>query len=174
MEHTRKIGNTMKTLIVYYSLEGNTDYAAGKISEITGGELLRLVPKKAYPSKGFSKFIWGGKSAVMGEKPELEPYNVDLESYDLVVLGFPVWASNVTPPIRTFVEDNREGLRAKAVAVFACQSGNGGEKALNKLKKLLGVGELAAEAIFIDPKQQHNEETDREIETFAGRISDGN
>ena len=93
----------MKTLIVYYSLEGNTDYAAGKISEITGGELLRLVPKKAYPSKGFSKFIWGGKSAVMGEKPELEPYNVDLESYDLVVLGFPVWASNVTPPILSLI-----------------------------------------------------------------------
>lgn len=111
---------------------------------------------------------------MMGEKPELEPYNVDLESYDLVVLGFPVWASNVTPPIRTFVEDNREGLRAKAVAAFACQSGNGGEKALNKLKKLLGVGELAAEAIFIDPKQQHNEVTDRDIEAFAGRISDGN
>ena len=48
MEHTRKIGNTMKTLFVYYSLEGNTDYVAGKISEITGGELLRLVPKQQH------------------------------------------------------------------------------------------------------------------------------
>ena len=48
MEHTRKRGSTMKTLIVYYSLEGNTDYAAGKIREITGGELLRLVPKQQH------------------------------------------------------------------------------------------------------------------------------
>ncbi|MGN0701557.1 MAG: flavodoxin family protein [Lentihominibacter sp.] len=164
----------MKTLIVYYSLEGNTDYAAGMIGKITGGDLLRLEPKKAYPSKGFSKFIWGGKSAMMGEKPELKPYDVDLESYDLIVLGFPVWASTVTPPIRTFVEENREALRAKAIAAFACQSGNGGEKALNKLEKLIGISELAAEAIFIDPKLQHNEATDRDIEDFAGRIAEGN
>lgn len=163
----------MRTLIVYYSLEGNTDYAARKIGEVTGGDLLRLETKKAYPSKGFSKFIWGGKSAMMGEKPALEPYDADLESYDKIVLGFPVWASTVTPPIRTFVEENREALRTKAIAAFACQSGNGGEKALNKLKKLIGIGELAAEAIFIDPKMQQNEETDRKIEEFAGRIAVG-
>ena len=37
----------MRTLIVYYSLEGNTDYAAGKIAERIGADKLRLVPKDA-------------------------------------------------------------------------------------------------------------------------------
>lgn len=64
----------MKTLIVYYSLEGNTEYAAGRIAAALQADTLRLRPKKAYADKGFAKFFWGGKSAVMAEKPELEPY----------------------------------------------------------------------------------------------------
>lgn len=65
----------MKTLIVYFSLEGNTEYAANRIKEKTGADLLRLIPKKAYADKGFKKFFRGGKSAVFKDKPNLEEYD---------------------------------------------------------------------------------------------------
>ena len=52
----------MKTAIVYYSMLGNTDYAAGKIAEELrkGGEvdLIRIEPEQAYPDKGAKKFLW--------------------------------------------------------------------------------------------------------------------
>ena len=83
----------MNTLIVYYSLEGNTEYAAKKIAAETGADLLRLEPVKAYPSGKVSKFVWGGKSAVMAETPELQPYQFRPEAYDRIIFGFPVWAS---------------------------------------------------------------------------------
>jgi hypothetical protein len=41
----------MKTLIVYYSMEGNTEYAAEKIASELGVETLRIEPLKAYPTK---------------------------------------------------------------------------------------------------------------------------
>ena len=75
----------MKDLIVYYSLEGNTEYVVDKIKAVTGADCLCLIPKKAYHDKGFAKFFWGGKSAVMAETPELEPYVVDLDSYEQIV-----------------------------------------------------------------------------------------
>ena len=127
----------MKTLIVYYSLEGNTEYAAGRIAEAAGADVLRLHPKKAYKDKGFAKFVWGGKSAVMGEAPELEAYEVDLSAYERVVFGFPVWASKFTPPLRTFIQENADALKGKRFAAFACQSGSGAEKALGKLSSLI-------------------------------------
>ena len=37
----------------------------------------------------------------MAETPELEPYEFDADSYDRIVFGFPVWAGNVSPRIRT-------------------------------------------------------------------------
>ena len=100
----------MKTIIVYYSLEGNTEYVANVIAGKLSADVLKLVPKKAYSDKGFSKFFWGGKSAVMAETPELEPYTLDLSEYDQVVIGFPVWAGTFTPPIRTFVKENKAAL----------------------------------------------------------------
>lgn len=157
----------MKTLIVYFSLEGNTEYVAGQIREATGAEQLKLVPKKAYHDKGFAKFFWGGKSAVMAEKPELEAYDVDLSAYERIIFGFPVWASNFTPPIRTFIEDNKDGLKGKKFAAFACQSGSGAEKALAKLAKALGIEDFDQKAVFIDPKARKSDDMDAKISAFC-------
>ena len=160
----------MKDLIVFYSLEGNTAYVADKLKDKLGADTLCLVPKKAYSNKGAAKFVWGGKSAIMGEKPELEPYEIDLSQYDRIIFGFPVWASTFTPPIRTFVNDNREALSGKRFAAFACQAGNGAEKALNKLSKYLDETSFEKTAIFIDPKAKKSEDTDSKIDTFADEL----
>ena len=45
--------------------------------------------------------------------------------YDEIIIVFPVWAGNITPPIRTFVADNLEKLKGKKISAFACQSGEG-------------------------------------------------
>ena len=161
----------MKSLVVYFSLEGNTEYVAGIIKEKTGADLLKLVPKKAYHDKGFAKFFWGGKSAVMAEKPALEAYNVNLDEYERVIFGFPVWASNFTPPLRTFIEDNKEKLQKKKISVFACQSGSGAEKAFAKMAKALGIDDFEVSAIFIDPKARHNDDTDKQIDEFCNRLN---
>ena len=78
----------MKALIVYYSMNGNTEYAARKIAERTGAETLRLEPVKAYPDRGVRKFLRGGKSAMMEEKPELRPYRFEAENTIPLSLAF--------------------------------------------------------------------------------------
>ncbi len=156
----------MKNLVVYFSLEGNTAYVAEKIKEKTGAELLRLIPKKAYHDKGFAKFFWGGKSAVMAEKPELEVYNVNLAEYDRIIFGFPVWASTFAPPLRTFIEDNREQFKGKQIGAFACQGGAGAEKAFTKLAKCIGIDGIGLTAVFIDPQSKASAEKDAQIDAF--------
>ncbi len=163
----------MKTLVVYYSLEGNTRYVAERIAGALGADTLRLVPQKAYKTKGLAKFIWGGKSAVMGERPALEPYDVDLTAYDRVVLGFPVWASNFTPPLRTFVLDNQTALQGKELCAYACQAGSGAEKALEKLRACLGISGFAAQAVFVDPKEKASPQSDAQIDAFCERLERG-
>ncbi|MCR4896337.1 MAG: flavodoxin [Lachnospiraceae bacterium] len=162
----------MKTLVVYYSLEGNTEYVANIIKEKTGADTLRLVPKKAYADKGFAKFFWGGKSAVMAEKPALEDITVDLSAYDQIVLGFPVWAGTFAPPLRTFVEDNAAALKGKHLSTYACQGGSGAEKAFVKLSKTLGIESFEHTAIFNDPKARPEEGKDAQIEEFCKALVD--
>ena len=159
----------MSTWIVYYSLEGNTDYAAQQIAGQLGAKLLRLKPVKAYPTGGFRKFFWAGKSAVMAEMPALEPYRFDAADCDCVVFGFPVWAANVAPPIRSFIADN--DLQGKRVAAFVCQSGSGAEKALGRLKVALDVEALEAELVLIDPKSRPDPANEGKIEEFCRRLA---
>ena len=158
----------MKTLSVYYTLEGNTHYAAKKIASLLDADVLRVKPVKTYPRKGFRKFLWGGKSAVMAETPELEPYTFDASAYDRIVFGFPVWAGNVTPPLRTFIKEN--DLSGKRFAAFACQSGAGAEKAFEKLKTALGIRELDAELVLVDPKTKPDPINEKKISGFCGKL----
>ena len=162
----------MKTIIVYYSLEGNTDYAADRIADKLGADKLRIRPVKEYQSKGFGKYLDGGRAAMFGAKPELEDYDVNLAKYDRIIIGFPVWAAAPAPPIRTFVEEHRGLLRRKEVAAFACQGGSGAEKALKKLQKSAGVDSFDLEAVFIEPKRRRTNDTDKMIDTFCRVIEE--
>lgn len=160
----------MKTAIIYYSLEGNTEYVANYIAERIDADLIKIEPKKEYPNKGFKKFLWGGKSAIMGEMPEVEEYEFDSEKYDYIIFGSPVWASQFTPPIRTFINENKEKLTGKKISAFTCYSGGGAENALEKLKAFLGIDAFDAKLILIDPKDRRSDEKDKEIEEFCEKI----
>ena len=160
----------MKTIVVYYSMGGNTQWAAEQIAAQLGADLLRVEPQKAYPDKGFKKFFWGGKAAVMAETPALDPYRFDASAYERVIFGFPVWAGNVTPPLRTFVKENKAALRDCRKAAFACQSGSGAEKAFEKLKEALGVSSRDAELVLIDPKDRPDAANRQKIADFCAAL----
>ena len=159
-----------KTAVIYYSMSGNCEAAAETIARNCGADLIRLEPMKSYPDSGFRKFFWGGKAAIMSETPELKRYRFNSEDYDCVILGFPVWAGNPAPPIRTFIQDNADGLRTKRISAFACQSGSGAEKALAKLKSMLNIESFQSELILIDPKDKPDPDNDRKIMAFCEKI----
>lgn len=160
----------MKTAIVYYSMSGNTKYVADKIADKVKTseevDIIRIEPKKAYPDKGAKKFFWGGKSAVMGETPALQPYEFNIEKYDRIIFGTPVWASTFVPPLRTFINDHPD-VKDKKIAVFTCFSGGGADKAIDKMKKYIGIEKFEAELILIDPKDRVKEEDDEKIAEFC-------
>ena len=159
----------MKTAIVYFSLSGNTDFAAKQIAAKLNADLIRLEPEKEYPNSGIRKFFWGGKSAVMGETPALRGQLFQLADYDCVILGTPVWAGTFAPPLRTLIRANAGKWRDKRVAAFVC-SGGGPGKALEKLKAELDIQAFAAALSLIDPKARPNQENERKIAEFCAEI----
>ena len=154
----------MKTAIVFYSMSGNVRWTAERITELTDGDLIELRCVKEFPDKGFRKFFWGGKSAVMKEKPALQPYEFEADKYDCIILGSPVWAANIAPPLRTFISENADFLENKVISAFVCMSGSGGEKALEKLSDLIS---LSKTMILIDPKERENPENEVKIREFC-------
>ena len=162
----------MKTAIVYYSLNGNTRMIAEEIGKRLSADVIPIFPVKAFPDKGVRKFLWGGKSAAMKEEPELIPYEFDAENYDLIIIGTPVWASTFTPPIRTFVKQNREKLKTRKLAVFTCFSGGGADKAIERLKEFAEVPSFEETLILVDPKTKPSPEKKAAVEEFCKKLAE--
>ena len=148
---------------------GNKVVCVDKIAEKIDADIIRIEPVKAYPDQGAKKFIWGGKSAVMGETPALQPYEFSAEKYDRIILGTPVWASTFAPPIRSFLKENPD-IQGKKLAVFTCFSGGGADKVIEKMEKYIGIEEFEAELILVDPKENVKAENDEKIDVFCDMV----
>ena len=125
----RKLVNLMKTLVVYYSLSGNTRFVAEKIAEQLDADLCEVTDKKH--RKGKLLYIKGGYAALRQKLTDIE-VSKSIKDYDFIIVGSPVWAGRITPAIRTFlVEDD---FSDKQVAYFVTLGGNKAEKTLKNIK----------------------------------------
>lgn len=55
----------MKTLIIYYSLEGSCRFTAERIAEALGADLLELKPLRSIKGERASKYFWGGRKVAL-------------------------------------------------------------------------------------------------------------
>ena len=145
-------------------MHGNVRYVAEKVAKELGADLIELKPVKAYPDKGAMQFIWGGSAVTFKKKPDLEPYSFNASDYDLVIIGTPVWASNFTPPLRTFFEDN--DLTGKKIAVIATSAGGDSSKCIQAVKEATKTDALAATLSLTDPKDRPSDDVEKKIGEF--------
>ncbi len=156
----------MNTLVVYFSLDGNTKLLAGKIAETMNANIIELKTNKKYPAEGFWKYFLGGKSVVFGEKPKLTIADIDLSRYETIIIGTPVWASSFTPPIKSFISKYK--IQGKRIALFACSMGGEAEKCLTKLKAALPGNQFIGEAGFVEPRNTPEESCTKAAAWAAG------
>lgn len=162
----------MKTLVVFYSLEGNTRWIAETVAARLQADLLELRPKKEYPSQGFHKYFRGGKSVLFRECPELIPQNTQIDDYQNIVIGTPVWAGSYSPPVRSFLSQNR--IQNKKIAFFAChasKSADAAGKCFDGLKKELSGNTFVGKADFVDPLKSAKEENAEKAAQWAAGLN---
>ena len=111
----------MKTLIVYYSYTNNTEKVAKKIAELKKYDILKLEPLVDY-STDYQKVVDEEEAKMDSEEiVELKPINIDLNQYDRIILGTPVWWYTMAPVVRSFLSGNN--LNGKKVIAFITNGG---------------------------------------------------
>jgi len=91
----------MKPLVVYYSRTGNTRMVAERIASLLGCELAEIVDLKN--RKGLFGFLGAGYSSYTRKLTQIKAPDQDPSAYDLIVVGTPIWAGNITPAVRTYL-----------------------------------------------------------------------
>lgn len=124
----------MTTLIVYYSLSGNTRTVALALAEQLGADVEEL--RCTRYTKGFWGFLRAGGDSWRDRLPSIEPLSRDPSSYDLVVIAGPIWAFHPATPVRVFLRQFAGKLHD--VAFLLTHGGSAGEKALREMERLAG------------------------------------
>lgn len=111
----------MKTIVIYYGYGNHTRMIAGKIKKELSCDILRILPKIPY-SKNYDEVVNSTEDNLQTRKtPEIETININLNEYDKVILGSPVWWYTITPPIRSFLKIY--DLSGKIVIPYATNAG---------------------------------------------------
>ena len=147
----------MNALVVYHSYSGNTKLVAEAVAKALGADVEALHPAKPLHASGVGYVMWGLRQLVSQHKPALLPLTHDPRTYDLIVLGTPVWSYTFTPPVRTFLEGI--DLSGKQVALFCCHGGNPKDTLAQMAQALPGC-QVIGTADFLDPAK-HDPDSSR-------------
>ncbi len=159
----------MKKLIIFYSFEGNTKLIAENIANEIDAEILEIKPKEEIKTKGFMKFLWGGRDVFMKKEPGLIPIKKNIQDFDVIFIGTPVWAWTYAPPMKTFFSQTQ--IENKKIALFCCHGGGPG-KIFDKMKLAVEGNEILGEIAFLDPTKKNTEEKIIEVRNWAKEMID--
>lgn len=131
-----------KKLIVYFSYTGNTRKIANMIKNKLNCDILELKPVEPY-STDYQKVV-DEEQNLEGSNHlrEYQDINVNLNDYDTIILGTPVWWYRETPVIRTFLKEN--DLSSKTIIPYATNAGCLG-KTFIEIKKLCQNSKVESE-----------------------------
>lgn len=137
-----------KKLVAYFSASGVTRGVAQKLAEAANADLYEITPEVPYTEADLDWRDENARSTVEMNQPSFRPAITgrveNMEEYDTVFVGFPIWWYVAPTIINTFLESY--DLTGKKIVPFATSGGSGMGETNQKLKTSCG------EALLIDGK----------------------
>ena len=134
-----------KILVVYYSASGTTKRVATAIADATGADLYEITPVEPYTSDDLN---WTNSSSRVSREHDDESLRdialteitpTDWDSYDTVLIGYPIWWGIAAWPVDNFVKGN--DFTGKTVIPFCTSSSSGLGDSGNLLEEMAGTGD---------------------------------
>ena len=114
----------MKYGVVYYSFSGNTAQIAERIKTAKKADVERIETVASYP-EDFDALLEQGKAEVeRAFLPEIKPLNLNLASYDKLIIGTPTWWYTAAPAVFSFLK--QYDFQGKEIVFFQTHGGEPG------------------------------------------------
>ena len=112
-----------KVLVLYYSQTSNTEQVANEIASRLNADKEAIVAVNPYDGDFHATIERCMQEREQGILPEIQPVAANLDDYDVIFLGYPVWFGTFAPPVITWL--NSVDLSGKTIVPF-CTFGSGG------------------------------------------------
>jgi flavodoxin len=168
-----------KILVLYFSRTGFTNGIAEKIAHAChadiepikiehnfGNQHAIVADRYQWQKNGYLQSMY---EALTHATPNIDQLKSNLDDYDLIIIGTPIWFWNMASPIRSFLTQNK--LDQKQLALFCTYGGGGAAKVFHDIEKMLKKKSVA-HAAFTDTEILKNQ-CEEKITNFVSQISFG-
>ena len=135
-----------KTLVAYFSASGTTARVASELASAIGADRYEIEPKTPYTAADLNWNDRTSRSSVeMNDehcRPEIATAVDDMDAYDTVFVGFPVWWYVEPRIIDTFLESY--DFTGKTIVPFATSGGSGLGKAPQRMQQIAASSTVVA------------------------------
>ncbi|MBQ7266665.1 MAG: flavodoxin [Firmicutes bacterium] len=116
-----------KVLVSYFSASGVTAKLAEGLANKIGADIYEIKPKVPYTKEDLDWMNKNSRSSVemkdKSSRPELSDKDANIENYDIIYVGFPIWWYVAPTIINTFLESY--DFTSKTVVLFATSGSSG-------------------------------------------------
>ncbi len=127
-----------KILVAYFSCTGTTEKIAGWIAEQTGADLYEIIPESPYTSEDLNYGDSSSRTTQEQNNPEARPVisgeSADIDRYDIIFLGYPIWHGQAPRIISSFLESY--DFSGKTIVPFCTSHSSGAGSSAVDLQSL--------------------------------------
>ena len=150
-------------LVAYFSATGTTEKLAERVASVLKADIFEIKPKEPYTRDDLN---WNNQNSRSSKEmnnrsfiPEIKEKLANIEDYDTIYVGFPIWWYIAPTIINTFLESY--DLTGKTIIPFATSGGSGMGNTNKELK------DSCKGAILKEGKRLRVTASDEEIEELG-------
>lgn len=153
-----------KTLIVYYSYTNNVERIVTELRSQIEADVVEIEPAEKGLDYAADNYAIGSAQIAAIRKnpnaassyPPIDPVNVNLADYDCIIIGAPLWWSNMAAPMQTFLFNNGAQMAGKKIGLIVSSASSGISSVEADAKRLIPNGEFFSQSLWVRSSQVSN------------------
>ena len=153
-----------KTLIVYYSYTNNVERIVTELRSQIEADVVEIEPAEKGLDYAANNYAIGSAQIAAirnnpnaaSSYPPIDPVNVNLADYDCIIIGAPLWWSNMAAPMQTFLFNNGAQMAGKKIGLIVSSASSGISRVEADAKRLIPNGEFFSQSLWIRSSQVSN------------------
>lgn len=156
-----------KTLVVYYSYTNNVHRIVTELCSQIEADAIRVEPAEKGLDYAANNYAIGSAliSAIRNNPnnpdsyPAIDPVNVNFDEYDTIIIGAPLWWSNMAAPMQTFLFQHGAEMAGKNIGLIVSSASSGISGVEGDAKRLIPDGKFLTPSLWIRSSQTSNAAT---------------
>ena len=152
---------TGKTLIVYYSYTNNVHTIVEDLRKQIEADVVRVQPAEKGLDYAANNYAIGSAQiqairnnpGSASSYPAIDPVEIEFGQYSTIIVGAPLWWSNMAAPMQTFLFNHGAEMAGKRIGLIVSSSSSGISGVESDAKRLIPNGNFLTPSLWIRSSQ---------------------